>query len=80
MSEVLEKLQALQRSDKDKRLDTWNLIKTRDPQTADWMLDMNKAFGEHKAMTLELDGKVLINKGQEQGIRDMSVKVSGRRY
>lgn len=76
----LAKLQALQRSDKDKRQDTWNLIKQKDPSTADWMMDMNVAFGEHKAMKLELDGKVLINKGYEQGVRDMSVKVSGKRW
>jgi hypothetical protein len=76
----LAKLQALQRSDKDKRQDTWNLIKQKDSQLADWLLEMNKAFGEHKAMTLELDGEVLINKGHEQGVRDMSVKLSLRRW
>jgi hypothetical protein len=76
----LAKLQALQRSDNDKRKDTWNHIKEKDPQLADWMIDMNKAFGEHQAITLEIDGKVLINKGQEQGVRDMSVKVSRGRW
>lgn len=80
MSDPIAKAQALADRAKNKRQDTWNLIKQKDPQTADWLLEMNKAFGEHKAMTLELDGKVLINKGHEQGVRDMSVKVSGRRW
>lgn len=76
----LAKLQALQQSDNDKRKDAWNTIKQTDPQLARLMLDINQLTGKPAFIEVVINDKVMLKQGHEQGIRDMSVKVSGRRW
>ena len=76
----LAKLQALQQSDNDKRKDTWNTIKETDPQLAQLMLDINQIMGKPEFIDVVINDKVVLKQGQEQGVRDMSVKVNGRRW
>lgn len=69
----LAKAQELEARAKKKRLDAWNSIKELSPETADWMLHMNKVFGQHKYINTEINGTVLLDKGIQDGVRDMTV-------
>ena len=72
----LAKAQELEARAKKKRLDAWNSIKELSPETADWMLHMNKVFGQHKYINTEINGTVLLDKGIQDGVRDMTVPKS----
>ena len=72
----LAKAQELEARAKKKRLDAWNSIKELSPETADWMLQMNKVFGQHKYINTEINGTVLLDKGIQDGVRDMTVPKS----
>ena len=72
----LSKAQELEARAKKKRLDAWNSIKELSPETADWMLQMNKVFGQHKYINTEINGTVLLDKGIQDGVRDMTVPKS----
>ena len=76
----LAKAQELEARAKKKRLDAWNSIKELSPETADWMLQMNKVFGQHKYINTEINGTVLLDKGIQDGVRDMTIRISGRRW
>jgi hypothetical protein len=51
-------------------------LKDLSPETADWMLHMNKVFGQHKYINTEINGTVLLDKGIQDGVRDMTVPKS----
>ena len=72
----LAKAQELEARAKKKRLDAWSAIKQASPETADWMLQMNKVFGQHKYINTEINGTVLLDKGSQDGVRDMTVPKS----
>ncbi len=76
----LAKAQELEARAKKKRLDAWNSIKELSPETADWMLHMNKVFGQHKYINTEINGTVLLDKGIQDGVRDMTIRISGKRW
>ena len=76
----LAKAQELEARAKKKRLDAWNSIKDLSPETAEWMLHMNKVFGQHKYINTEINGTVLLDKGIQDGVRDMTIRISGRRW
>ena len=76
----LAKAQELEARAKKKRLDAWNSIKELSPETAEWMLHMNKVFGQHKYINTEINGTVLLDKGIQDGVRDMTIRISGRRW
>ena len=76
----LAKAQELEARAKKKRLDAWNSIKELSPETADWMLHMNKVFGQHKYINTVINGTVLLDKGIQDGVRDMTIRISGRRW
>jgi hypothetical protein len=44
------------------------------------MLDINQLTGKPAFIEVVINDKVVLNQGSEQGVRDMSVKVSGRRW
>ena len=72
----LAKAQELEARAKKKRLDAWNSIKELSPETAEWMLHMNKVFGQHKYINTEINGTVLLDKGIQDGVRDMTAPKS----
>lgn len=76
----LAKAQELEARAKKKRLDAWNSIKELSPETADWMLHMNKVFGQHKYINTEINDTVLLDKGIQDGVRDMTIRISGKRW
>ena len=76
----LAKAQELEARAKKKRLDAWNSIKELSPETAEWMLHMNKVFGQHKYINTEINGTVLLDKGSQDGVRDMTVPKSRGRW
>ena len=76
----LAKAQELEARAKKKRLDAWNSIKDLSPETAEWMLQMNQVFGQHKYINTEINGTVLLDKGIQDGVRDMTIRISGRRW
>ena len=76
----LAKAKELEARAKKKRLDAWNSIKELSPETADWMLHMNKVFGQHKYINTEINGTVLLDKGIQDGVRDMTIRISGKRW
>ena len=76
----LAKAQELEARAKKKRLDAWSAIKQASPETADWVLHMNKVFGQHKYINTEINGTVLLDKGIQDGVRDMTIRISGRRW
>ncbi len=69
-----DRIEALREKAKNTRQNTWDTIKELSPETANWMLQMNQVFGQHKYINLEINGKVLIDKGIQDGVRDMTVK------
>jgi hypothetical protein len=75
-----ERIDALRERSKNTRQDTWNTIKELSPETANWMLQMNQVFGQHSYINLKINGKVLIDKGSQDGVRDMTVPKSRGRW
>ena len=80
MIDPAAKAKALEDKAKNKRLDTWNTIKQTDPQLAKLMLDINQQTGKPAFIEVVINDKVVLKQGHEQGVRDMSVKVSERRW
>ncbi len=80
MIDPAAKAKALEDKAKNKRLDTWNQIKSTDPQLAQLMLDINQLTGKPAFIEVVINDRVVLKQGVEQGVRDMSVKVSGRRW
>ena len=80
MIDPAAKAKALEDKAKNKRLDTWNTIKQADPQLAQLMLDINQFTGKPAFIEVVINDKVVLKQGSEQGVRDMSAKVSGRRW
>jgi hypothetical protein len=76
----LAKAQELEARAKKKRLDAWNSIKDLSPETAEWMLKMNQVFKQHKYINTVINGTVLLDKGMQDGVRDMTIRISGRRW
>lgn len=76
----LAKAKELEARAKKKRLDAWNSIKDLSPETANRMLHMNKVFGQHKYINTVINGTVLLNKGSQDGVRDMTVPKSRGRW
>lgn len=80
MINPVAKAQALEDKAKNKRLDAWNHIKSTDPQLANLMLDINQLTGKPAFIEVVINDKVVLKQGNEQGVRDMSIKVNGRRW
>jgi hypothetical protein len=76
----LAKAQELEARAKKKRIDAWNSIKDLSPETAEWMLKMNQVFKQHKYINTVINGTVLLDKGMQDGVRDMTIRISGRRW
>ena len=74
------RIDALRERAKNQRQNTWNTIKEQSPQMAEWMLQMNKVFGQHKYINTVINGTVLLDKGIQDGVRDMTIRISGRRW
>ena len=70
------RIDALRERSKNLRQNTWNTIKEQSPQMAEWMLQMNQVFGQHKYINTEINGTVLLDKGSQDGVRDMTVPKS----
>ena len=67
-------------TDQSEKLRAWNTIKQTDQQLAQLMLDINQLTGKPAFIEVVINDKVVLKQGHEQGVRDMSVKVSGRRW
>jgi hypothetical protein len=80
LNDPLAKAQELEARAKKKRLDAWNSIKDLSPETAEWMLKMNQVFKQHKYINTVINGTVLLDKGMQDGVRDMTIRISGRRW
>ena len=76
MTDVLAKVQALAqkslaRSEIDKqaaadqRKAAWSTIQTKAPELAQFMTDFNQAFGKPAAISVEIDGEVIISQGAQ---------------
>lgn len=67
-------------TEQSEKLRTWNTIKQADSQLAQLMLDINQLTGKPAFIEVVINDKVVLKQGQFQGVRDMSVKVSGRSW
>jgi hypothetical protein len=76
MTDVVAKVQALAqkslaRSEIDKqaaadqRKAAWSAIQTKSPELARFMTDFSQAFGKPAAITIEIDGEVIVSQGAQ---------------
>ena len=80
MNDPLAKAQELEARAKKKRLDAWNTIKQASPEMAQFMIDIKQKMGKPAFIKVTVDDEIVLNQGKFQGVRDMTVKVSGRRW
>ncbi len=74
MTDVVAKVQALaqkslarseidKQASADQRKAAWSTIQTKSPDLAQFMTDFNQAFGKPAAISIEIDGEVIISQG-----------------
>lgn len=57
----------------------WREIKEKDPYLAELMLGLTKQFGPMQAVTVTTN-RIILDKGQFQGPRDMTIKLNPPRW
>ncbi len=76
----LAKAQELEARAKKKRLDAWNSIKQASPEMAQFMIDIKQKMGKPAFIKVTVDDEIVLKQGIEQGVRDMTIRISGRRW
>ena len=76
----LAKAQELEARAKKKRLDAWNTIKQASPEMAQFMTEINLKMGKSAFIKVTVDDEIVLKQGIEQGIRDMTIRISGKRW
>jgi hypothetical protein len=76
----LAKAQELEARAKNKRLDAWNTIKQASPEMAQFMTEINLKMGKSAFIKVTVDDEIVLKQGIEQGVRDMTIRISGRRW
>jgi hypothetical protein len=76
----LAKAQELEARAKKKRLDAWNTIKQASPEMAQFMIDIKQKMGSPAFIKVIVDDEIVLKQGIEQGVRDMTIRISGRRW
>ena len=80
MNDPLAKAQELEARAKKKRLDAWNTIKQASPEMAQLMTEINLKMGKSAFIKVIVDDEIVLKQGIEQGVRDMTIRISGKRW
>lgn len=80
MNDPLAKAQELEARAKKKRLDAWNTIKQASPEMAQFMTEINLKMGKSAFIKVIVDDEIVLKQGIEQGVRDMTIRISGKRW
>ena len=70
----------LKHTQQSERLRNCNLVKEQLPETAQMLLDLNRVMGKPEAVVITIDDKLIMQSGEFQGIRDMTVPKSRGRW
>ena len=76
----LAKAKELEARAKKKRLDAWNTIKQASPEMAQFMTEINLKMGKSAFIKVTVDDEIVLKQGIEQGVRDMTIRISGKRW
>lgn len=44
------------------------------------LLDLNRVMGKPEAVAITIDDALIMQSGEFQGVRDMTIRISGRRW